>query len=638
MNQRGRAARRHRGRLASAITRFALAGLACVAAFGAVPACADDDLAGRAGRVASVQGTLYRASADSAPGSGDATPEWSEIGRNEPVAQGDDLRVDHDGLAEVDYGAGQFRLADDTSVHVSRLDERALALFVASGRVIIRVRVLDPEDTVRVDTPATQVLLNRAGLYRVDVDAGAARTTVAVREGEADVAVTAGSQAVLPGQAAIVGGRDTNTVSADVRNAGRVDDFDIWSAARDRVYERPRENAYVSRQMIGQSDLDGNGAWQLYPDYGAVWFPVVDPEWVPYRYGHWTWLPGWGYAWVDDAPWGYAPFHYGRWAYISGHWGWCPGAYVARPVWAPALVAWYGGGSWNHSTSNGRVYGWIPLGWGEPLVPWWRSCATRCYARYNQPYRADPAQRPHRRPPIFANWRVPGGVTAVSSAAVASGRPVAINRIPWRADIAFEPARLTTPMAIRPQPVRPAARAPDDRRLALPAPGPPAAMRPDGHGMTRAAPAPPGRATTPAGLVPAPVPARHTSTRPVTVPAFGTPSQVQAQPIVPPRGVAGREPPGDRPAPPRAQAPLALRDRSFRPAAVAPAPAPPMRTPAPTIPLASPASPIPMPSPIPGSVVVPAPLPAAAPPAPSAAPRAIPRADPAAPVSTPATR
>ncbi len=52
---------------------------------------------------------------------------------------------------------------------------------------------------------------------------------------------------------------------------------------------------------------------------------------------------GWGFTWVDAAPWGYAPFHYGRWAYVSGRWGWCPGAFVARPLgrprWSPGTAA-----------------------------------------------------------------------------------------------------------------------------------------------------------------------------------------------------------------------------------------------------------------------------------------------------------
>ena len=75
-----------------------------------------------------------------------ARPNGQPIGLNYPVTSGDNLWVGGDGRAEVDYGGGQFRLAGDTNLHVSRLDDRQIALFVAQGRVIVRVRVLDPGD------------------------------------------------------------------------------------------------------------------------------------------------------------------------------------------------------------------------------------------------------------------------------------------------------------------------------------------------------------------------------------------------------------------------------------------------------------------------------------------------------------
>jgi hypothetical protein len=427
----------------------------------------------RVGRVANVQGALYHTP-------GDGSDEWTPIGLNYPVAQDDDLWADRDARAEVDYGGGQFRLAGETNLHVSRLDERQFALFVASGRVIVRVRYLARDDSVRVDTAQAQIALDRPGLYRIDVDANAGETTLLVREGEAAVAVRSGTAQVLPGQMARASGAGD---TVDVRNGGGLDGFDTWSAARDRVYEAPRNETYVSREMVGQHDLDSYGQWQTYPEYGAVWFPTVDTEWAPYRFGHWTWLPGWGYAWVDNAPWGYAPFHYGRWAYIAGRWGWCPGAFVARPVWAPALVAWYGGDGFH---GGGQVFGWVPLGWGEPFVPWWRGCTSRCYARFNRPYRA-PAIPPRGNDARhFVNWSVPGGATAVPVAALTSGRPVAANRVPVAADRRLAPPPLTAPPAVKPAPLRPGAVRPGNgaplpianRGIApLPAAAPPAERR-----------------------------------------------------------------------------------------------------------------------------------------------------------------
>jgi hypothetical protein len=122
----------------------------------------EDELPDRVGRVASVAGQLYQSPEDRAT-------DWAPIGLNYPVTSGDNLSVSGDGQAEIDYGAGQFRIAGDTSVHVSRLDDRQLALFVAQGRLIVRLRFLDAGESVQIDTPITQVQLNRVGLYRIDV-------------------------------------------------------------------------------------------------------------------------------------------------------------------------------------------------------------------------------------------------------------------------------------------------------------------------------------------------------------------------------------------------------------------------------------------------------------------------------------
>ena len=73
---------------------------------------------------------------------------------------------------------------------------------------------------------------------------------------------------------------------------------------------------------------------------------------------------------MDAAPWGWAPYHHGRWCFVDGYWAWAPGPVIVRPVYAPALVAFFG-------DPGGVVIGpapavsWVALGWGEPVVPWW---------------------------------------------------------------------------------------------------------------------------------------------------------------------------------------------------------------------------------------------------------------------------
>lgn len=543
-----------------------------------------DSLPTRVGRIANVQGQLYRSLPESAD-------EWTPAGLNDPVAQGESLWADRDARAEVDYGGGQFRLAGDTNLHVSRLDDRELALFVAQGSVIVRVRYLEPADSVRVDTPGTQISLDRPGLYRVNVDAHAEQTSLLVREGAADVGMPNGAERVLPGQVATLTG--TREVSFEIRNGGGLDGFDTWSAERDRVYEEPRDNAYVSRQMVGQYDLGNYGAWQTYPEYGSVWFPTVDPEWAPYRFGHWMWLPGFGYTWVDSAPWGYAPFHYGRWAYISGRWGWCPGTFVLRPVWAPALVAWYGGGPWSVGAAGLPVFSWVPLAWGEPFVPWWSGCTSRCYARFNGPYGVNLARRPDPRNLHYANFSAPGGVTAVPAATLAFARPVAIDRVRIPRNAAPPPA-LASPPSIRPAPVLPGT-----IRAGNGVPSPATRY------SARTVPAAPSneRVAPPPSIAPA-APREH------GVPA-GSRERVVPTPVAPvaPRATERIEPlPRVAPTTPRPVLPVPLAP---------PAPVlPPVRVPQPPLPLSrTPAAPVPGVSPAPSAAAVPTPA-RPAPPAP----------------------
>ena len=113
--------------------------------------------------------------------------------------------------------------------------------------------------------------------------------------------------------------------------------------------------------------MDDNGDWRPDPGYGNVWYPRVAAGWAPYREGHWAWIAPWGWTWVDDEPWGYAPFHYGRWLSIRGRWGWVPGPPEVRPVYAPALVVFVGGGG-----GFGGNMGWFPLGPREVYVPSYR--------------------------------------------------------------------------------------------------------------------------------------------------------------------------------------------------------------------------------------------------------------------------
>jgi hypothetical protein len=93
--------------------------------------------------------------------------------------------------------------------------------------------------------------------------------------------------------------------------------------------------------------------------------------------------PYYGWTWIDAAPWGWAPYHYGRWVHVSGYWGWAPGPVVVRPRYAPALVAFFGGAGVSVGLSIGAPHvGWLALGWGEPIVPWWGPLGVRGVPRW----------------------------------------------------------------------------------------------------------------------------------------------------------------------------------------------------------------------------------------------------------------
>jgi hypothetical protein len=424
------------------------AGLAFVAGSAvAQTAGGDDEVPARVGRIADLGGDVYHAPEDRAS-------DWSTIGINYPIATGDNLWVAEGGRAEIDVGAGQIRLGGATNIHVARLDDRTVAFFVAQGRVILRLRVLDPGEVARIDTPNTQVVLTRPGLYRIEVSDDRLHTTLVVREGEATLPTPVGMQQVLPGQTALVEGLDNPRM--DVRVGMSTDGFDTWSADRDRRYQRSRSATYVSRQMVGYADLDEYGRWEDDRTYGAVWYPtLVDAGWAPYRDGYWTWVGAFGWTWVDYAPWGYAPFHYGRWVHNGGRWGWCPGAYVARPYWAPAMVGWVGGAGWGLSLTFGApVYGWVPLAWGEPYRPWWGGCGYNCWTHYNRPYAVNVDRRVHDSPPArYVNANRPGGLTAVPSATFSGQKPVRSNLVPVSArDASATPVLATAPTAARPGP------------------------------------------------------------------------------------------------------------------------------------------------------------------------------------------
>lgn len=288
---------------------------------------------------------------------------------NWPMTSQQRLGTGRHGRAEVRIGSTSLRLDGDTVVDFIRIDDDAIQFTVQRGTVALRLRNREKLRELDVSTPRERIRFEDVGRYRIDVDRTPGITAITAFVGAARVSNDRMSFVIHSGQ------RGEVSVAPSLGFqlvAPATDVFDDWVAQRDRRDDSLRSTRYVSAEMTGVESLDEYGEWRTVETYGDVWFPSAVPVgWVPYRFGRWAYIPPWGWTWIDDAPWGFAPFHYGRWVYIRGAWAWVPGPYVARPCYAPALVAWYGSPGVSVSVIVGSV-GWFPLGPGEIYVPGYR--------------------------------------------------------------------------------------------------------------------------------------------------------------------------------------------------------------------------------------------------------------------------
>jgi len=285
---------------------------------------------------------------------------------NWPITSAQRLTSGPDGIAEVRIGSLAVYLDVNSAVEFTRIDDDAVRILVRQGSVALRPRSAELLVQLQVVTPREEVMIEDAGRYRVDVDRTPGITSVTTEFGQARIVAGGGSYVVAAG----LRGESLGSYG-DVRLVPQQSDgFDNWVAERDRRDEQLYAERYVAPETTGIESLDEHGTWRTVESYGTVWVPRSIPVgWAPYRYGRWAWIAPWGWTWIDDAPWGFAPFHYGRWVVAGGGWCWVPGAYVRRPVYAPALVAWYGSPGVSVAISSGAPIGWFPLGPGEVYVP-----------------------------------------------------------------------------------------------------------------------------------------------------------------------------------------------------------------------------------------------------------------------------
>jgi hypothetical protein len=346
--------------------------------FGASPTASaqDDDPPTRVARLNYIQGSVSFQPA--------GEDDWIAADPNRPLTIGDNLWADQNSRGEVHIGSTSIRLSSLTGISFLNLDDRTVQLQLAQGTIEVHLRHYEPGSAFEIDTPNLAFTLVTPGEYRIEADPNGDSTMIIIREGQGQVTAVGESYDLDANQEYFFSG--TDQLAFDAQPAPGFDDFENWSQARDQRENGSASARYVSRDIDGYYDLDDNGDWQNDPEYGAIWMPRgVAVGWAPYHDGHWVWINPWGWTWVDAQPWGFAPFHYGRWAYVRGYWGWVPGPVVVRPVYAPALVAFVGGGRGGGvSVSVGFGGGfagvaWFPLGPRDVYLP-----SYRCSPRYVQ--------------------------------------------------------------------------------------------------------------------------------------------------------------------------------------------------------------------------------------------------------------
>ncbi len=454
------------------LARFTLACLTPLLVLGTGAASAQEDPPGRVGRLSDLQGSVSWF--DNEQG------VWADAERNRPLTGGDRLSTGAQGRAEVRVGSTVLRLGPATELEVVRLDDERMIFQLHNGSLALRVRSREVASDVEVDTAEVRLRPERSGHYRIDrVDdttlAGAWRGSLRIDDSEGFILET--------GQRAELWRERRGLKFKWATQTG--DAFGDWAQRDDQLDDqRSASNRYVSPEMTGAEDLDRSGRWERHPEYGAVWYPSdVRDDWAPYRYGRWTWVSPWGWTWVDEASWGFAPFHYGRWVNWRGRWGWCPGDYVARPVYAPALVAWVGGPRVGVSINiGGPAIGWVPLAPREWYVPQYRHTSV-----YDG--RMNPRPSGHRgewqRPQVgasvtvrYGNQGVPGGITVVPSDVLTRREPVGRHAADPR-EVQRTWGQQAAPVMTAPQRVGPPPRQsstvistnPADNRPAMPARG-----------------------------------------------------------------------------------------------------------------------------------------------------------------------
>lgn len=227
--------------------------------------------------------------------------DWVAGAINAPLLTQDHVQTSPGARAEIqlDY-ANMIRLAPNTELGFADLENHQYQVQLGAGTIIYRV-LRDSNAPAEIDTPSIALRPTQQGNYLISVlDDGS--TQISVNSGALEVYSPSGTQNLEAGQTMLVRG-DSSDPQFQMTDQLAPDQFDDWSANRDRQLLASRSYQYVSPDVYGADDLDTYGSW-VPSQYGNVWEPRnTGADWAPYSQGQWVSEPYYGWTWVDDEPW-----------------------------------------------------------------------------------------------------------------------------------------------------------------------------------------------------------------------------------------------------------------------------------------------------------------------------------------------
>ena len=110
------------------------------------------DPPGRVGRISYIEGAVAFASVGS--------EKWETASLNYPMTSGDRISTAEGGRAEVQVGSTAIRVAQDSGISFTALDDQGIQVRLDRGTVSVRLRRVEPDTQFEIDTQTSSISLD----------------------------------------------------------------------------------------------------------------------------------------------------------------------------------------------------------------------------------------------------------------------------------------------------------------------------------------------------------------------------------------------------------------------------------------------------------------------------------------------